>query len=1037
MATKVVMDSEDTGPRVSPLSVITRLGRGAWTQATGAVLLLVTITLTVFFLPWDNPGSPSWYSPRTLVTPLAHNLSWLAPLSRPPSHLETIRSFKNVGLGTAVAFAPNGINLAVAGRDGTVAIFEGMNGNFTQFLRPGPVWSIAFAPDGKTLASAVGDGKIVIDEIDGNRQTPLVGHKGAVLSVAFALDGTRLASGGEDAQVLMWDLNGKELLALSGHSNRVRSVAFSPDSQTIVSGGDDRMLGMWDVNGKGRGLRDGGVGPIYSVAFAPDGQSFIFAGQDGTVRQWSLAGEEIRKFDSHGLEIFAVAVAQDGKTFVSGGNDGTVRLWDIAGGQIASVEHPRNPVLSVAYSADGRIAAGFSDGRIEFLKARTSYVLPAPWTWAGTGLGLAFLFLLGTAYRNAHAEIYDELTATKQPLPAAAAFLDSEGPIDDPKLAGKAMNALCGRLSYFIRNRSTATPITFAIAGEWGSGKSSVMRLVQADLEAKGFPNVWFNAWHHQGEEQLFAALMESIRIEAIPSLLSAEAYSLRHLSFRARLLFLRISGDPFRYALRIAIAVFVIALIWYLLPAGKLDQLPKEFSFLALAKSGLLNAVASILAVWFAVRDLIMPFMTEPAALLQKAEGWLSFRRFTDRLSFRENFASAFREVCSALGDRRLTILIDDLDRCRPDRVVEVLEAINFLTTNGDCFIMLGISEGPVKAAVGLSFKEIADERAHALAALSGGAAPDGYAARKDYADRYLEKLVTLRAAVPAFDSQALQEWLGRGGLKPREHNGHALNWKWAIPFVIAVAVCGFASVELAKNLSPLIIADTHAPAAGGSTENLPPPLSTTTAAAGGATSQSANSAAPVQVQVRPASTVQPAQPAAGSGTDWVALMPWFALAFASLGAAMFADPRLRKYTLNSLTNIENGIVDDSEAYRKAFGDWVPLVLKARNSPRAVKRFANRLRFLTAGLSDTDGGKIAHLIAIGALHEASIVAPSGIPSKSTLNSAKTALKVFEPTPVMLKALDTLGSSDWTDYWALESGTAAPSGPTTGASKAS
>src|SRR5262249_34027287 len=31
---------------------------------------------------------------------------------------------------------------------------------------------------------------------------------------------------------------------------------------------------------------------------------------------------------------------------------------------------------------------------------------------------------------------------------------------------------------------------------------------------------VWFNAWHHQREEHLFAALLEAVRRQAVPSLL-------------------------------------------------------------------------------------------------------------------------------------------------------------------------------------------------------------------------------------------------------------------------------------------------------------------------------------------------------------------------------------------------------------------------------------------------------------------------------------------------------------------------------------
>jgi hypothetical protein len=74
-----------------------------------------------------------------------------------------------------------------------------------------------------------------------------------------------------------------------------------------------------------------------------------------------------------------------------------------------------------------------------------------------------------------------------------------------------------------------------------------------------------------------------------------------------------------------------------------------------------------------------------------------LSFKVFgfgVDTKTFRENwdaqlapldeaFARPFEElrgVPSALGEQRLAVLIDDLDRCSPDKVVAVLEAINLI---------------------------------------------------------------------------------------------------------------------------------------------------------------------------------------------------------------------------------------------------------------------------------------------------------------------------------------------------------------------
>ncbi|MCJ8269601.1 MAG: YCF48-related protein, partial [Psychrosphaera sp.] len=73
-------------------------------------------------------------------------------------------------------------------------------------------------------------------------------------------------------------------------------------------------------------------------------------------------------------------------------------------------------------------------------------------------------------------------------------------------------NDLAMGLSRFLQNENTEPPMTMAITGDWGTGKSSLMGLIKHDLEKARFHPVWFNAWHHHEEAHLFGALMETIR---------------------------------------------------------------------------------------------------------------------------------------------------------------------------------------------------------------------------------------------------------------------------------------------------------------------------------------------------------------------------------------------------------------------------------------------------------------------------------------------------------------------------------------------
>ena len=100
-----------------------------------------------------------------------------------------------------------------------------------------------------------------------------------------------------------------------------------------------------------------------------------------------------------------------------------------------------------------------------------------------------------------------------------------------------------------------------------------------------------------------------------------------------------------------------------------------------------------------------------------------------------------------------RMVIIIDDLDRCRPEHVVDTLEAINFLADAGDCYVVMGIAREQVVRCVGLRFKEIAHEVSVVSSdggSKSGSKDDTERLKRADYARQYLEKIINLEVRIP-----------------------------------------------------------------------------------------------------------------------------------------------------------------------------------------------------------------------------------------------------------------------------------------------
>ncbi|KAA6414440.1 MAG: hypothetical protein FRX48_01189 [Lasallia pustulata] len=219
----------------------------------------------------------------------------------------------------------------------------------------GMVMAVAFSPDGKQLASGSHDQTVRIwDAATGATLQTLEGHSNLVNAVAFSPDGKQLASGSYDKTVRIWDAaTGATLQTLEGHSRSVNAVAFSPDGKQLASGSYDKTVRIWDAaTGATLQTLEGHSGRVYAVAFSPDGKQLASGSDDKTVRIWdaatgatlqTLEGHSVRIWDAatgatlqtlegHSGRVYAVAFSPDGKQLASGSDDKTVRIWDAATG---------------------------------------------------------------------------------------------------------------------------------------------------------------------------------------------------------------------------------------------------------------------------------------------------------------------------------------------------------------------------------------------------------------------------------------------------------------------------------------------------------------------------------------------------------------------------------------------------------------------------------------------------------------------------------------------------------------------------------
>jgi WD40 repeat protein/Flp pilus assembly protein TadD len=272
-----------------------------------------------------------------------------------------------------VAFSPDGLRLAAAGRAGGPKVWDAQTGK-EQAAFPGPaaVRCLAFSPDGKSVAFA--EDKTVLLWQPGAAPVPLGQHEGPVTHLTFSPDGGRLASAGEDHAVKLWDVaKGKLHADLAGHTERVNRVAFSPDGAALVSVGDGGAVKVWDAR-KGA-LRKNLAGPtdrVTEAAFSPDGRRLAAAGEDRVVRLWdAITFTEVGALRGHAAKVSGLAFSPDSLLLASGGWDGEVRLWRADNGAPqATLKGHVDRVTGVVFGPDGQwLASCGGDGTVRLWAA--------------------------------------------------------------------------------------------------------------------------------------------------------------------------------------------------------------------------------------------------------------------------------------------------------------------------------------------------------------------------------------------------------------------------------------------------------------------------------------------------------------------------------------------------------------------------------------------------------------------------------------------------------------------------------------------
>jgi WD40 repeat protein len=265
----------------------------------------------------------------------------------------------------ALDYSPDGTRIAVGTADGTVQVFQAVDGREVgSHKHMQRIESVRFAPDNGSLASASDDGTLSLWTM-GTTPPKIWVHGPMVLSAAFSPDGTFLLVG---TQVGLYLLKTAVFPAAPPHFDGAgfRSVAYLPGGMEVVAiegGAANRIVRL-----KAADLT-AGLSPVVAHPFDPIGPLAVPA-RSGVWLAYGVAARLIlvgitngtpAMFDQHHAAIEDARFSNDGLRLVTTGADAT-KIWTV--GSWAVQRTLPGASAAAVFSPDGKQLARIDGKRV-------------------------------------------------------------------------------------------------------------------------------------------------------------------------------------------------------------------------------------------------------------------------------------------------------------------------------------------------------------------------------------------------------------------------------------------------------------------------------------------------------------------------------------------------------------------------------------------------------------------------------------------------------------------------------------------------
>src|SRR5262249_6633195 len=137
--------------------------------------------------------------------------------------------------------------------------------------------AIAFSPNGQNVATGSLDGTARIWTLAGTPITTLSQHTGAVNDVEFSPDNRYVLTARDDHTVRVWkNTSSSDTVALLlGHKGAVTQAVYSPDGSRVLTASDDKTARLWDPRQPTFHVLAREDGPVVGASYAGRGRIVV------------------------------------------------------------------------------------------------------------------------------------------------------------------------------------------------------------------------------------------------------------------------------------------------------------------------------------------------------------------------------------------------------------------------------------------------------------------------------------------------------------------------------------------------------------------------------------------------------------------------------------------------------------------------------------------------------------------------------------------------------------------------------------------